>query len=370
MAFLKRITGSEEVIVPIDKGAAVPAGKEVAEQGAALAYNRVKRWIGETAPCYLTYALPSGFAPTRMIPYEDLGDPRVLEKHLLPKSAHVYPTFSRIFENIRDIDDLDHCEVLRGSNQFLVFIHPQCPGYVIKMKSFFKRNSFHRHCKKAHLYGEMKDGNIYRVVMASRMRQCIQEMKLDRLHVPYKWLFSLREDSKLVDSDYAVIAAKEDLLSIDETREMIKRMPKAEGKILLRQLFLLLLMTGYQDARIDNLCFNKRGELVIHDAEPIGNVDLSRHASHAAHRLGHVREEEIDCALYGIRTAISESGLPFDPALLNEVACEFHIRAAQEKKTNAMRRKMLVAMTLFLHAAMIASVFYMSRRALSFRGDH
>ncbi len=351
--------------VPLTRPPFAGEGNNFPPKPSALISNQVsafcREWFCELCPALLTHVIPASLAPSRVIPYQSLHSDAVLRASAFPDHLPEKKALQIFFNALIGYDAMERIgKELSIASGMLVLIPKSCPKYVVKMKNPFQKQRLGAKVKRAHFYAETKDGNILRVIMTQRMRGVIEAHRLDRLHMPGEWLFPLKNFPNPIDTDYAVIAEKEELLSIDESQEKMRALPFDEAEQILTQLYRLIHLTGYQDARIDNIRFNREGKLVICDSEPLGLVDLSRRASYIQHRLGVVRDQEIDAAMYGMGVAgkMDRTGLRFPLLAIAGVGREFREIALEEKRINAVKRRALVGLGIFMHAAALASTFY------------
>ena len=323
---------------------------------------KISEWFNRTVPSFLTYIAPASIIPSQVIPYPDLREPSILQKFLYPTTDHLYSQIADRLTSIKDYFDIEEFIINDATNP-MVFTYHDLP-YVFKTMAFpAKQKSFgSRVCKQAHLYAEAHDHNINRVVMAERLRQIVADYHLDMLYVPKKWLFPLKDGCELKDDQYVVIAEKLKLMDAETTMQVIQDLSSEEAENLLRQLMVLIVKSGYQDAKEYNFAFMEDGRLAVFDTEPLGNVDLSRRATVVEHRLGEVRDKEIDCALYGMEQLSSESGLPFPEEMAQLVADEFRSFANSEQVSNNGKRATLSKVSVLAHTAFaVASVALVHR---------
>ncbi len=176
-----------------------------------------------------------------------------------------------------------------------------------------------------------------RAAVAYGLRELVKEDALDMLHVPQKVLAHIpQKEMEFQERNYLVIAEKLELTSTDETKEMMQNMEPSKAKKILKQLFHLMIRSGYQDGHFWNFAFIKTGphagKLAIYDTEPVGIINDYYTDSPEKRALAVTRSTQIECGMYAINEALDpEKGLPFPKALLEEVGFEALYNAEQER---------------------------------------
>lgn len=195
-----------------------------------------------------------------------------------------------------------------------------------------------------------KDDVMGRVPMAASLREVVKEHNLDRLYVVQKHLLTLPTDTwRKVNYErmypipekykYIVAAEKMDLTDEKETRDHIGRMDRENQKVLVRQLFELFYLSGFQNGHFWNFAFAKsgpqQGKLVLYDTESVGLVERHQASFEADPKL---RQFDLSCGEFAMQQALDpHNGLFFDQEIKQEIynECKEKIRKERENYKNA-----------------------------------
>lgn len=139
------------------------------------------------------------------------------------------------------------------------------------------------------------------------------------------------------------------LTSLEESKKFVNTLPTEKQEKYVRQLFLLMYLSGYDDASHWNFAFIKEGPhqnmLAIYDTEPLDLIQLQNTRPSGSEKLGVFRDIIRVSGLSGISKAMHpDKGLVFfDHSLLEKVNKEFLEQGNQEKIRNETARKAIQA---------------------------
>jgi hypothetical protein len=152
------------------------------------------------------------------------------------------------------------------------------PGVLEKDERILKRTSpmKHRVQYEEHLVATERLDGILRPIMGKRMQKMSEEEGLD-IKIPFSFLLEypdLVEDIDEPFSRYCVICEKLDVLSGEETSEIVQNMSEDQQIDLARRICCFIEKTGYVDAHYGNFRFTVKGELACIDEESFGLLRL------------------------------------------------------------------------------------------------
>jgi len=152
------------------------------------------------------------------------------------------------------------------------------PGVLEKDERILKRTSpmKHRVQYQDDLVSTERLDGILRPIMGRRMQKVSKEEGLD-IKIPSSFLLeypNLIEDIDEPFSRYCVICEKLDVLSGEETSEIVQDMSEDQQIALAHRICCFIEKTGYVDAHYGNFRFTVKGELACIDEESFGLLKL------------------------------------------------------------------------------------------------
>lgn len=135
------------------------------------------------------------------------------------------------------------------------------PNYFLKVP--IQKNSmiFTTYRAKGRTHPVEENSFQLRVPTSLKMREIVEDYSLNLLYVPQKW-----------DLDQRILVEKLNLLSWEETVNVIKDMPDADQREYIQQIFILLRETGNQDIPRNLRFLRDQKTLALPDTEPHGTT--------------------------------------------------------------------------------------------------
>jgi hypothetical protein len=116
-----------------------------------------------------------------------------------------------------------------------------------------------------------KEESILRIEMAKRVAKIAQESHIEVI-IPQKKLVAYSKVQAMDDvcKKYCVVCEKINILTVDETVQMIKNMDAERQKEVARNISTIVKKAGFVDASFHNIRLTPEGKLAIIDTEPAG----------------------------------------------------------------------------------------------------
>lgn len=186
----------------------------------------------------------------------------------------------KITKNVQDLKQNDFTFLASRktkSNQIVPYYsaleHPRLPGWVLKpCGSKIPESSFifgPANSINDMAYFHPNDG-LFRIPMKERIRKIAEKEQIPVL-LPEKFYAKIPFCNKQNPLENTfIVAQKLDVLSIQDTLNMIKRMSSAQQSLLAHRLGRLIQLSGFLDASLNNIRLTPKGEIAIIDTEPAG----------------------------------------------------------------------------------------------------